>query len=230
MAALASAHTVYTYDARGHGQSDLPPGPYSLDDFADDLAGVLDALGVDAAHVVGLSMGGMIVQQLAVSYPNRVRSLVLADTTSEYGQDARRQFAERARIAEERGMAPLIDATLERWLTKEFQHAHPEVGARIRAMLELAHPYGYAASCRAIGSIDLTERLVTINVPTLVLVGSADRSTPPDMALKIHEYIPGSSYEVIEGAAHLSNVSHAELFNQAILATIRRGELTTEHD
>ena len=108
---LANTCQVIAYDVRGHGQSDVPSGPYTLSDFAEDLEGLLDALGVDGAHVVGISMGGMISQAFALAQPQRVRSLVLADTTSEYNQEARRQFAERARIAEERGMSPLIGAT-----------------------------------------------------------------------------------------------------------------------
>ncbi len=223
--ALESACTVIAYDVRGHGQTDVPVGPYSLEEFADDLVGLFDSLGLSSAHLVGISMGGMIAQQLAVTWPARVRSLVLADTTSEYAQEARRQFAERARIAETRGMAPLVDATIARWFTDDFRKEDPDTIARIRGILEMASPHGYAASCRAIGEVDLTERLVSVAAPTTVLVGSLDESTPPTMALKIHEYVPASTYEIIEGAAHLSNLSNPDTFNRAVLRTVRQGEL-----
>ncbi len=170
-------------------------------------------------------MGGMIAQEFALSWPRRVRSLVLADTTSEYPQDGRRALAERARIAEERGIGPLLDPTIERWFTPEFRRAHPEKVERVRDILATAHVVGYAASCRAIAAGDLTERLVNITAPTVVLVGSEDRSTPPDMALKIHEYIPGSQYEVVADAAHLINVARPDEFNEVVSATVRRGEL-----
>jgi 3-oxoadipate enol-lactonase len=227
---LDAACTVYTYDVRGHGQSDIPPGPYNLTDFAEDLVGLMDALGLEQAHLTGVSMGGMVAQQIAVSWPDRVRSLVLADTASEFNQETRRQFAERARIAEERGIAPLVEATMARWFTEEFRQSHPEVVDHIRSILMSTHASGYAASCRAVGEVDLTERLVSIAVPALVLVGSEDVSTPPAMALRIHEYIPGSAYEVVSGAAHLVNVSNPDEFNQAVLETVKRGERSAQRE
>ncbi len=221
---LAASCTVFAYDVRGHGQSDVPAGPYSLAELVDDLTGLLEALGVDAAHLVGISLGGIIAQEFALAFPRRIRSLVLADTTSEYNQEARRQFAERARIAEERGMAPLVEPTIERWFTAEFRQSSPGAVAKIRQILENTHPLGYAATCRAIAQIDITERLVAVEAPTLVLVGSEDSSTPPEMALRIHEYIPGSRYVVISDVAHLSNVARSEEFGRAVLETVRFGE------
>lgn len=221
---LSSAFEVIAYDVRGHGQTEAPAGPYTLADFAEDLEGLLDSLGVSSAHLCGISMGGMIAQELALSYPERVRSLVLADTTSEYNQEARRQFAERARVAEERGLAALAPPTTERWFTPEFRSHHPQEVARIMDIFIACPPNGYAASCRAISRIDFTERLVNIHVPTLVLVGSRDTSTTPEMALKIHEYIPGSRYVQIADAAHLTNVARPEEFSQLVAETVRAGE------
>ncbi len=223
IAQLSSGFQVIAYDVRGHGATDVPAGPYTMRDFAEDLAGLLDALGVERAHLAGISMGGMIAQEFVLAWPNRVRSLVLADTTSEYGPDARRQLAERARIVEERGITPLLEPTMERWFTPEFRHRQPGEVTRILNILASAHPPGYAASCRAIAGADLTERLVTVSVPTLVIVGAEDHSTTPEMALQIHEHIPGSSYEVVPDAAHLTNVSAPEQFNQAIVRTATRG-------
>ncbi len=218
---LSSAFQIIAYDVRGHGSTDVPPGPYTLEDFAEDLGGLLDSLGIDRGHLVGISMGGMIAQEFALRSPERVGSLVLADTASEYNQDARRQLAERARVAEERGMGPLVEPTIERWFTPEFRAQRPDVVDRIRAILLEAHPDGYAASCRAIAGADLTERLVNITAPTLVLVGSEDRSTTPEMAMEIHEHIPGSRLLVIEGAAHLTNVAKPEEFSRAVVATVQ---------
>jgi 3-oxoadipate enol-lactonase len=227
---LAPSFQVIAYDVRGHGATDVPPGPYTLSDFAEDLADLLDALGIDKAHLVGISMGGMIAQEFALTWPERVYSLVLADTASEYNQEARRQFAERARIAEERGIAPLIEPTIDRWFTREFRERRPDEVNRIRSILSEAHPDGYAASCRAIARADLTERLVNITVPTLVLVGSEDHSTTPEMALEIHEHIPGSQFLVIEGAAHLTNVEKPHEFTRAIVETVKRSKADTTED
>ncbi len=221
---LAGVCQVVTYDVRGHGQSDVPPGPYSMADFAEDLVGLLDALGIESAHLAGISMGGMIAQEFVLTWPQRVRSLFLADTTSEYHQEARRQLAERARIAEERGMRPLVEPTLDRWFTRDFRLAEPGEVERIRAMLEAANPQGYAASCRAIAEAEWTERLVGVMTPTMVLVGAEDRSTPPEMALKIHEYVPGSRYEIIPATAHLTCVARPDEFANLVLATVRSAE------
>jgi 3-oxoadipate enol-lactonase len=224
VALLAPHHTVITYDVRGHGQTDAPNGPYAISDFGDDLQGLLEALGIESAHLAGISMGGMIAQEFTLTRPSRVRSLVLADTASEYHQDARRQFAERARVVEERGIAPLLGPTMERWFTPEFRDRRPDDVERIRGILAASHPAGYAASCRAIAGLDLTEVLVNIRVPVLVLVGSEDTSTTPEMALRIHEHIPGSRYEVIARAAHLTNIAEPEAFARAVIETVLRGE------
>lgn len=222
--AFASAFDVVAYDVRGHGQTDAPAGPYTMGDFAEDLEGLLDSQGIESAHLVGISMGGMIAQEFTLSWPERVRSLVLADTTSEYNQEARRQLAERARVAEERGMAPLAPPTTERWFTPELRAQRPNEVARIMDRFLSCPPHGYAAACRAISRIDFTERLVNLHVPTVVLVGSRDTSTSPEMALKIHEYIPGSRYVQIADAAHLTNVARPEEFSQLVIETARAGE------
>lgn len=216
---LASSFQVITYDVRGHGASDVPSGPYTMADFAEDLSGLLDALGVEAVHIAGISMGGMIAQEFALTRRERVRSLVLADTASEYSPEGRRQLAERARIAEERGIAPLVEPTIDRWFTAAFRDRQPAEVDQIRSILAHADPVGYAASCRAIAGADLTERLVGLSIPTLVLVGSEDQSTTPEMAMEIHEHIPGSRYQVIPGVAHLTNVAAPDVFDQAIITT-----------
>ncbi len=159
---------------------------------------------------------------LALTFPEMVRSLVLADTTSEYNVEARRLFAQRARTAEERGMEPLIEPTLERWFTPAFRQREPAVVAGIASVLRNTSPQGYAASCRAVAELDLTERLQEIHAPALILVGAHDPSTPVDAARLVQEHLPGSTLEVIPDAAHLSNVEQAEVFNQHLVAFLGR--------
>lgn len=207
---------VLRYDVRGHGQTDKPPGPYSLELFAQDLAALLDGLGIPAAHLVGLSMGGMIAQTFALNYPGRVKSLVLADTSSRYPPESRRQFEERAAIAEAQGMGPLVEPALERWFSPEFHRAHPEVVEKYRQMLLANDPKAYAAATRAIAQLDLTSRLGAIKVPTLVIVGADDPGTPPAMAREIAAAIPGARLEVLPGR-HMTQEESAEAFNRLLL-------------
>lgn len=216
--ALTERHQVLRYDVRGHGRSDTSPGPYSLDLLAEDLHGLLQALGISRTHLLGLSMGGMIAQVLALTHPEVVESLILADTTSEYGPEAQHQFEERARVAEVQGMEPLIQGIVERWFTPGFRQTYPLIVDEIRAILRQTAPLGYAACCLAVARLNLTARLGEIRRPTLVLVGDQDPGTPPPVAQRIHESIPGSRFEVIRDASHLSNVAQPDQFNAAVLA------------
>jgi 3-oxoadipate enol-lactonase len=211
---------VLRYDVRGHGQTDKPPGPYSLELFAQDLAALLDVLGIPAAHLVGLSMGGMIAQTFALNYPDRVKSLVLADTSSRYPPESRQQFEERAKVAETQGIEHLIESALERWFTPEFARTHPEVIERYRRMLRANDPKAYAAAARAIAQLDLTSRLGAIRVPTLVVVGEDDPGTPPAMAREIAAAIPGARLEILPGR-HMTQEESAEAFNRLLLEFLK---------
>ena len=226
--ALRDQFCVLRYDVRGHGRTDCPPGPYSLDLFAEDLSALLQALGISSTHLVGLSMGGMIAQAFALNYPDQVRSLVLCCTVSEYRVEARRMFEQRARTAEERGLEPLVDPTLERWFTPAFRASHPEVTASIAQILRSTNPNGYAAACRAVAEIDLTERLQEIHKPSLVLAGALDPGATPEMARLIHEHLPGSDLRIIPNAAHLVNYEQTAMFNQLVIDFLNRATTASE--
>lgn len=215
---LSRRFKVVRFDTRGHGGSDAPPGPYSLDMLAADAVGVCDALGIDRAHWVGLSMGGMIVQTLALAYPARVASLVLADTTSRYPPDVWPMWQQRITTAETQGLEPLIAPTLERWFTAPFRAAHPERVAPIAAAIRATPVAGYVGCSHALPKIDVTSRLPGLRCPALVVVGAEDPGTPVAMAREIHEHLPGSELVVIPDAAHLANVEQPEAFNRALNA------------
>ena len=217
IAALAPTRRAIALDLRGHGQSDRPPGPYSLGQMAEDVYGLIEALGVAPTDVVGLSLGGMVAMELALRHPRAIRRLVLADTTSEYPRAAREQFEERARTAETEGMAPLVAGVPERWFTPEFARAHPETVAEIQRIVGANDPAAYAAACRAVGTVDCTSRLGSLGCPTLVVVGDQDPGTPPAAARRLREAIPGARLVVIDGASHLSNVGRPDAFNTALL-------------
>ncbi|MFO7189411.1 MAG: 3-oxoadipate enol-lactonase [Pseudomonadota bacterium] len=213
---LAQRFTVLRYDIRGHGRSDAPSGPYSLEMLADDAAALLDALGVEHVHWVGLSMGGMIGQVFALAHPERVRSLVLADTSSRYGPEVEAIWAERIRIAREQGMDALVQPTLERWFTPPFRAAHPELMRRIGDMIRTTPVEGYAGCGLAIAKLDFTDRLRGLRCPALVLVGEQDSGTPVGMAREIQAAIPGAQLVVIPSASHLSHLEQPEAFRTAL--------------
>jgi|WetSurMetagenome_2_1015567.scaffolds.fasta_scaffold09690_2 3-oxoadipate enol-lactonase len=217
-AALAVRYRVLRYDTRGHGGTDAPAGPYSLDQLADDAVALLRGLGIERTHFVGLSMGGMIGQILALSHPEMLRSLILCDTSSRVPPEARPMWEERIRTTEQQGMAPHVDPTVARWFTAPFVTGHPEVIEPVRTMIRQTPPQGYIGCGHAIKMLDLTDRLHGITTPTLVIVGEDDPGTPVAAARTIHERIAGSELVVLKSASHLSNLEQAEAFNRAMTA------------
>lgn len=221
-AALATRYRVLRYDIRGHGGSDVPAPPYTLEQMADDLDGLLKALGIGQTHFVGLSMGGLIGMTMAVRFPSVVKSLVLADTTACYGAKMTPMWDDRIRVAEAEGIEPLLDRTMEAWFTPAFRVRHPEVIDRVRAMLRPTDVRGYVGAIRAIGYVDLREAIRAIRCPTLILVGEQDHGTDLSMAKTMHERIAGSELTVLPNAAHCSCVEAADAFTRAVLAFVQK--------
>ena len=214
--ALSDRYRVLRYDTRGHGGSEVPPGAYTLEMLAADLIGLLDALHIERTHFMGISMGGMIGQTLALEHPDRIESLVLADTSSRVPPESGPMWDERIATAESQGMAALAEGTLERWFTPPFHEQSPEVVDGIRAQIRTTAPLGFSGCSRAIQTLNTTERLGEIQLPTLIVVGAQDMGTPVAASEVIHKGIAGSKLVVLESAAHLSNIEQAESFNQAV--------------
>lgn len=222
MPALTRKYKVLRYDTRGHGGSSAPAGEYTLEQLADDVKALLDALKIKQTHWVGLSMGGMIGQTFALKYPGVFQSMVLADTTSRRPPDAAKMWAERIQNAQQKGMEALVEGTLGRWFTEPYCNARKDVMARIGGDIRKTPVAGFVGCCHAIARIDLTDRLKQIKCPTLVIVGEHDMGTPPEAARAIHENLPGSQLKVIASAAHLSNVEQAQVFNDALTGFLDR--------
>jgi 3-oxoadipate enol-lactonase len=219
---LLPSHRVLRYDVRGHGRSEVPPGPYTLEQMAGDLFALLDQLGIRETAFVGLSMGGLIGMTAALAEPARISRLVLCDTTARYGPAVEPMWHERMRVAEAEGMTEaLIDGTMNIWFTTGFRTAHKDVVDRVRAMLRATDSRGYVGAIRAIGFVDLTERIRLIRCPTLVVVGEQDPGTPPAMAQVLAARIPGARLHVLPGAMHCSAVESADAFNAALLDFLR---------
>jgi 3-oxoadipate enol-lactonase len=215
MAAFADFR-VLRFDTRGHGGSDAPPGDYTLELHADDLKALLDALGIERCHFVGLSMGGMIGQQFVLQHPGRFESITLADTTSRYPAEARSVWDERLALVRANGMDAIVSSTLERWFTAEFRGREPATVARIGEVIRSTPVAGYAGCAYGISRIDLTDRLREVECPALVVVGESDTGTPPSMAQDIVQALPDARLAVIERAAHLSNVERPDEFNRVL--------------
>ncbi len=222
-AVLTQRYRVLRYDVRGHGASEVPGGPYTLEQMSSDFFELLDALGITETHFVGVSMGGLIGMTAALGRPERIKSLVLCDTTACYGPAVRPMWEDRLRVAESEGMSPsLVGRTLAIWFTEMYRVAHHKEVERIAAMLRHTDPRGYAAAIRAIGFVDLTERIGAIRRPTLVVVGEEDPGTPPGMARVIHERIAGSELLVLPGSMHCAVVEDSDAFLGALLDFLSR--------
>jgi 3-oxoadipate enol-lactonase len=229
VAALLPRYRVLRYDIRGHGGTEVPPGPYTLEQMADDLHALLNELAIRETHFVGLSMGGLIGMTAALSFPDRIRRLVLCDTTAQYGAAVEGMWHERLRVAETEGMTEtLIERTMAIWFTEKFRAEHAAEVDRVRAMLRATDPRGYAASIRAIGFVTLIPRLGAIRSPTLVIVGEKDPGTPPAMAEVLHAKIPGARLVVLRGAMHCSAVEEAEAFNRAVGEFLAEGHVSDD--
>ena len=211
-----ASYRVLVYDTRGHGQSAAPQGPYTLEQLADDLQALLMHLKIEKPHYVGLSMGGMIGQTAALKYPGLFRTLTLCDTTSRYPAEAAPMWQDRIRMAESKGMAAMVQPTLERWFTESFRQRHPEKVKPVAALIESTPLAGYVGCCAAIPKINVTSRLKEIKTPTLVICGEDDPATPPAMAREIQQNLPGAKLVLIPRAAHLANIEQPEAFNRAL--------------
>jgi 3-oxoadipate enol-lactonase len=216
IAALKDRYRILAYDTRGHGGSEAPKGAYTLELLADDLHALLEHLGANNPHFCGLSMGGMIGQTFALKYPGTFKSLTLADTSSRFSAEAAPQWAERIKIVEAKGMAPLVEPTLQRWFTEPFRKSSPAQVAAIGKLIASTPVAGYVGCCHAIPKINLTARLKEIKCPVLVICGDQDPGTPPAMAREIHDNAPGSKLVLIPQAAHLSNLEQPEQFSRAL--------------
>jgi 3-oxoadipate enol-lactonase len=216
MAVLTAKYRVLSYDTRGHGKTDAPAGGYTLDQLADDALALLDALGIQKTHWMGLSMGGMIGQTLALKAPERLSSLILCDTSSRIPPDAKPLWDDRIRTAETQGMKPLVDGTVARWFTEPFRkQGGPEL-KRIEALIAGTNPRGYAGCCHAIAGLNLTDRIGAIKLPTLIVVGEEDQGTPVAASRTINEQIKGSELAILKSASHLSNVEQPAAFTKAV--------------
>ena len=219
--ALARDHRVVRMDLRGHGLSDAAPGEYSMSLLARDALALLDGLGIRRAHVVGVSIGGRIAQQMAAEAPDRVASLVLIDTAAEFAPAS--LWQQRIDLVREQGMAGLADAVMARWVVDQSLAS----SRGLRRMLLATDPAGYAGCAAALRDAGASDVAGRIACPTTVIVGERDVASPPDVAAALRDMIPGSTLVTIPEAAHLPNLEHAGAVTDAVLAHF--GALAPQH-
>lgn len=217
MDALNPYFQVLRYDIRGHGRSDAPSGAYTLELLGEDVIKLLDGLDIDRVHFVGLSLGGMIGQCLALNDSHRLKSLALCDTAAIVPAEAQPLWQERMGQARKKGMEALVDQTMERWFTPSFLKKNSKMLALIREELLATPVSGYIGCAEAIRKLNYLDRLSEIKMPTLIMVGEDDPGTPVSASEAIHERISNSKFVILPSARHLSNVEQADAFNAALL-------------
>ena len=221
-AALSERYRCIRYDARGHGRSASVDQPTTMADLATDLAGLFDALGIDSAHIAGLSIGGMTAQAFTLAHPDRARSLILVATTAEFPTPE--FWQNRSDTVRRDGMASVVEQLLPRWFTPAFMAREPAVIDAYRQRFNATDPVGYGRCCEAIGSFDLRREVGAIKAPTLIIVGDQDPATPPAMAEYLREQIAGSEMVVVSGAAHIISVEKPEAVTAQLAAFLARHE------
>lgn len=205
-AQLRDRYRILRYDMRGHGLTSVPAGPYTVAGLAQDCVALMDGLGLGRVHFCGLSIGGMVGQQLAGSHGDRLHSAILCDTTMRMPEPP--MWTERAQQVRANGLESLVDGAMERWFTPAFLGTSTVAG--IRNMFLRTPIEGYAGCCEAIAGMDLEPQVDAIDRPTLVIVGEEDPGTPVSAAEAIAERINGAHLEIIAGAAHLSCVEQPD--------------------
>jgi len=217
IALLPPGLRLIRYDLRGHGQSAVPPGPYSMGGLIRDAEQLLDDLGVRDCVFVGLSVGGLIAQGLAVKRLDQVRALVLSNTAAKIATKEIWQ----TRIAAVRagGVDAVADAVIERWFPPHVRAG--ALGRDWRARLALCPTEGYAGVAAAIGGTDFLTPTSGLRLPTLVIAGSEDRSTPPDLVRELADLIPGADYHLIRGAGHLPPIDSPAGFAARLTGFLR---------
>jgi len=221
LAALEEHFRVVRYDTRGHGDSPVLPGPYTIDDLADDVVALLDQLGVERAHVVGLSLGGMTAMRLAARNPERVDRMVVLCTGAHLTPSS--AWAERAATVRAGGSGAVAEAVVQRWFTPDFLEGNPAVRKECEEMVAATPAEGYAACCEVIAAMDLRADLPAISAPTLAIAGADDPATPPPHLEAIATSVQDGRLLVVPDSAHLANAQQPGTITPAIIEHLTGG-------
>ena len=220
---LAGDFAIVTYDKRGHGLSDAPDGPYKMDDHVADLAGLLDHLGADPAVVVGLSVGGMIAQGLAIERPDLVRGLVLVGTLAKFGEAS--FWNERMAAVEDATLPVYAEAIVDRWFGAPYKERAGDDLLGYRNMVARTPEGGYLGTCAALRDADYRAAVRELSVPAIAIAGEHDLSAPPDAMADLARLIPDCRFETIPGSGHIPCVEQPEYLVEVIRAFLADAEI-----
>ncbi|MFC3493693.1 3-oxoadipate enol-lactonase [Glycomyces rhizosphaerae] len=213
--ALGDRYRLVRHDTRGHGRTRATGQNFGIGDLADDIADLLDHLEIERAHLVGISLGGATVLEFAARHADRTDRIAVLCTAAAIATPA--FWAERVRLVRTRGMDALAETATRRWFTDGFHREHPDIVRRFRADLAACDPLGYTACCRAIGEMDLHDRLAAIAAPALVLYGTEDEITTEADARKLQAGIPDCRLVAVNGAKHIASTEQADFVNRHLL-------------
>ncbi len=216
MSLLEPDFHVIRLDMRGHGLSDTPEGPYTLDELADDVIAVMEHQHIEQAHWVGLSIGGMFGQSLLLRYPQRFLSATLCDTMSVLPAGAMNVWKDRVAKVESDGLGSIKQATLERWFTSDFLANNRTAIDAVASQLDQATDAGYLGCSRAIMQLNFIDQLSSIDKRVLLIVGAEDMATPVSASEAMHQRLPNAELVILQNASHISNVEQTDAFNSAL--------------
>jgi|ERR1700733_14176557 3-oxoadipate enol-lactonase len=213
---LTAKFRVLIYDLPGHGESDPPVGQDSFDDFANNLAALLDYTGISQTSLVGLSIGGMVAQHFALLYPDRLQALVLCSTGCQTNEAGKKIFGDRIAQVNERGIETQVEGSIGRWFTPQFAKTAPTTIEWVKWMYRKTSPGGFVNGCRAIQELDTLDRLSGITTPTLLIPGEIDQAFPESVSRTMQSQIKNAQLKVLTGAAHIGNVEQPHQFNEIL--------------
>ena len=213
---LKDRFRILRYDTRGHGSTEAPAGPYSFEALAADVLALWDELGIQQSHFVGLSLGGMTAQCLALNNADRLLSLVISDSRGDVPDAYRDFWMSRILMIEADGVEPVVEPTLERWFTEDGRASQPDLMDDVRAMVRRTSTAGYIGCAQAILELNYLDHLDQITLPTLFIVGAQDGGTPPEASQGMHDRVAGSGYVEIDPGSHVCNLENPGEFNAAL--------------
>lgn len=215
--AFGGRRRVVRYDSRGHGASSASLPPYDLERLVADAVAILDRLDIEAADVVGLSLGGTTALALGLAHPDRVRRLVCCCARGAYPPEAVASWDQRAARVAAGGPEVVADETIARWFTEEGLRERPELARDARRMILATSREGYVGCVAALSSARVSERLSALRPPALFAAGERDAAVPPTVVKAMAEATPGAAFAVVAGAAHVANLERPEAFNAAVI-------------
>lgn len=222
VAELKDDYRILRYDHRGHGKSQAVPGPYTFPMLIEDAIGLMDGAGIDKAHWIGLSIGGMIGYGLAIEHGDRLRSLIACDSRPDAPPDYAAYFQGRIDKARAYGMAGLVDSTIERWFTAESVASGLPIIEKVKAMIASTDPVGHEGCCEALKTLAYGPRLHEIRTPTLIIGGAMDKGAPPEKLAEAAAKIEGAEHVIVPDAGHISALENPPAFTAAVKSFLAR--------